>query len=252
MSKEIYHKLDAEKVIVTIETLHRRITERFPDSGLGKACMRLLEMGKQADERSKAIAKPNIWLRVGIYFLILMIVFAVIVTFSSLHFTIEKISVTAFVQILESGLNDVILIGAGIFFLVTLETRIKRKRALNAIHDIRVIAHIIDMHQLTKDPEQMLKHGSETASSPKRQMTRFELSRYLDYCSEMLSIAGNIAALYIQNFDDSVAIASAGEVETLTNSISRKIWQKLMILQLTDRSAGEDMEKMKKKVVSEK
>ena len=33
-------------------------------------------------------------------------------------------------------------------------------------------------------------------------MTPFQLSRYLNYCSEMLSLTGKIAAVYIQRFDD--------------------------------------------------
>ena len=65
---------------------------------------------------------------------------------------------------------------------------------------------------------------------PPRLLTRFELSRSLDYCSEMLSLTGKVAALYIQDFDDEVALAAVNEVEDLTTGLSRKIWQKLMIL----------------------
>jgi hypothetical protein len=39
-----------------------------------------------------------------------------------------------------------------------------------------------------------------------------------------------VAALYIQNFDDSVALQAVNEVEGLTTGLSRKIWQKLMIV----------------------
>jgi hypothetical protein len=135
-----------------------------------------------------------------------------------------------FVQVLESGINDVVLVGAGVFFLLTLETRIKRRRALTAIRELRAIAHIIDMHQLTKDPEWIVTPAEASTLLPERQMSRFELSRYLDYCSEMLSITGKIAALYIQDFDDDVALAAVNEVENLTTGLSRKIWQKLMIV----------------------
>jgi len=65
---------------------------------------------------------------------------------------------------------------------------------------------------------------------PPRTMSPFELSRYLDYCSEMLSITGKIAALYIQKFDDGVALQAVNEVESVTTALSGKIWQKLMIL----------------------
>jgi len=39
-----------------------------------------------------------------------------------------------------------IVVGAGIIFLVTLGIRIRRVRALKAIHELRSIAHLIDQH----------------------------------------------------------------------------------------------------------
>lgn len=54
--------------------------------------------------------------------------------------------------------------------------------------------------------------------------------RYLDYCSEMLSLIGKLAAFYVQKFDDPVALAAVNEVEELTSGLSRKIWQKIMIV----------------------
>ena len=39
-----------------------------------------------------------------------------------------------------------------------------------------------------------------------------------------------MAALYVQNFDDGVALAAVNEVESLTTGLSNKIWQKIMIL----------------------
>jgi hypothetical protein len=91
---------------------------------------------------------------------------------------------------------------------------------------------VIDMHQLTKDPERVLRTDWEsTPSSPTETMSPFLLTRYLDYCSEMLSILGKVAALYVQDFDDEVALAAVNEIEALTTGLSRKIWQKIMILQ---------------------
>ena len=135
-----------------------------------------------------------------------------------------------FLQVVEAGLNDLILIGAALAFLMTVETRVKRRRALKALHELRSLAHVIDMHQLTKDPERLLLPGRDTASSPQRTLSPFELGRYLDYCSELLAILSKIAALYAERFDDSVALAAIDELEALTNGLSRKIWQKVMIL----------------------
>ena len=126
-------------------------------------------------------------------------------------------------------MNVVILFGVTMAFLVTLERRVKRTRALQAVHELRSIAHVIDMHQLTKDPDQIFGDAPATPSDP-APMSPADLGRYLDYCSEMLSLVGKVAAVYVQRFDDSVAIASVNEVETLATGLTRKIWQKLMIL----------------------
>ncbi len=163
-----------------------------------------------------------------------LIVAGLLATLHSLRAPTQSFQLVEFVQLLESGINDVVLVGAAIFFLVTLENRIKRHRALAAIHEMRAIAHVIDMHQLTKDPEWVLGRGQETGVLPARTMSAFELSRYLDYCSEMLSLTGKVAVLYIQHFDDDVALAGVNEVENLTNGLSRKIWQKLMVLHAGD------------------
>ena len=103
---------------------------------------------------------------------------------------------------------------------------------MKALHELRSIAHVIDMHQLTKDPHRISQASKypKTGESPELKLTPFELRRYLDYCSEMLSLTGKIAAVYVQEFDDGVAMATASELEILTTGLSRKIWQKISIL----------------------
>ncbi len=49
--------------------------------------------------------------------------------------------------------------------------------------------------------------------------------------SELLSLTGKIAALYVQRFDDPVVMTAVNEIETLCTGLSRKIWQKIMIIQ---------------------
>jgi hypothetical protein len=84
----------------------------------------------------------------------------------------------------------------------------------------------------------MLGQGSPTATSPQRTLTPYQLARYLDYCSEMLSLIGKLAALYVQRFDDQVALAAVDGIEDLTNGLSRKIWQKITMLGGPERGAG--------------
>ena len=226
--------LDVEAVARTIGLLCQRVEQRFPGSGLSGVARELDRVAQQTRERAAWIAHPILGLRIAVGALIALIAAGLAGTVVSLRTPKESVEIFQFVQVLESGINDLVLVGAGVFFLLTLETRLKRRRALAAIRELRAIAHIIDMHQLTKDPEWVLQRGDErdreTGVLPPQRMTRFELSRYLDYCSEMLSITGKIAALYIQNFDDDGALAAVNEVENLTTGLSRKIWQKLMIL----------------------
>ena len=99
--------------------------------------------------------------------------------------------------------------------------------------ELRAIAHIVDMHQLTKDPDKLLHPEGDTVSSPERTLTRDELGRYLDYCSELLSLTSKLAALYAERFNDSVVLQAVDEVEALTTGLSAKIWQKIMVLDAT-------------------
>jgi hypothetical protein len=99
------------------------------------------------------------------------------------------------------------------------------------------MAHIVDLHQLTKDPEAVREPGPDAAHAPAGSLPRFELARYLDYCSELLSVMGKVAALYVQGFPDTVALQAVDDIEDLTTSLSRKIWQKIMILEPQVRAA---------------
>jgi hypothetical protein len=233
-----YRALDSQRIIETIETLSRRVDERFAGAGLGHVCRELLAIARQAKQRAAAIARRNWALRLVAALLIALIVGASVGVFVLLKPPKDEIRLTDFIQYLDAGFNDVVLIGAAVFFLITLETRLKRRRALAAIHELRAMVHVIDMHQLTKDPERATQQRRDTPSSPKESLTPFELNRYLDYCTEMLSLTGKIAALYVQDFDDDVALASANEVETLATGLASKIWQKIMILHGLQRQAA--------------
>jgi hypothetical protein len=226
----MYRSLNSEKIVDTIGTLCQRIDERFPDSGLSRVCQELLTIAGESQERSAWIAKPHRPLRVGTLLLLIIMAGALILVLANAAWPRNGFDLVVLVQVSEAALNATLLLGAAALFLATVEVRIKRKRALKAIHELRALAHVIDMHQLTKDPEQLLVRAKETASSPKRTLRGPELIRYLDYCSEMLSLIGKLAALYVQKFDDPVALVAVNEVEELTTGLSRKIWQKIMIL----------------------
>ena len=224
----MYRRLDGTRIVETLQHLGRRIAERFPESGLNRVAGELLAAANESMARVSYLAHPNLPLRVTSWALIAVILFIVVEAVLHFEFALRWEGIAEFLNS-SQALQNVAFLGIAVLFLATVEARIKRQRALAGIHELRSIAHIVDMHQLTKDPDQFLGRAA-TASSPRRAMTRFELSRYLDYCAELLSLTSKVAALYVQEFQDPVVLDAVNDVETLTTGLSRKIWQKIMIL----------------------
>ena len=225
----MFRRIDSDHLIRTSGRLRRRIEERFPNSGLGRIAGELETVTGEAAAMAATISSPN-WILRGLVTLGILALLGVLGAVASQLKTAQgSPDWSDFMQGLEALVNSLIFAGAAVFFLVGLETRRKRQRVLTALHTLRSLAHIVDMHQLTKDPESVATQGLATASSPERSLTPFELNRYLDYASEMLAIIGKVAAVYVQDFDDPIALNAASDVQDLTVNLSRSIWQKIVI-----------------------
>lgn len=226
-----YKTLNPDKIIKTCNALELRIAERFPDSSLRLVAGELVELSKRTKAESMKLEKPIDWLRwlIGIATMLGALMFVFIGTFISF----DRISDGAFdfVQGLESSINTIVLVGIGMVTLSTLEERIKRKKVLDGLHSLRSLIHIIDMHQLTKDPARYRDTFKPTKSSPEKVLSAASLIRYLDYCSEMLSLTGKLSALYAQAVPDAEVVNAVNDVEELGINLSRKIWQKISIVE---------------------
>jgi hypothetical protein len=234
----MYRRLDPQKTIATLKTLANRIDERFPGASLNAVCNELSVIATETCGRIAWVSRPNKAIRFAIVLVIAAAVFLGWFLIRRVRIQGEGFSI----EELEAGTNAIVLTGAALFFLFSLESRMKRAKILHGIDELRAISHVVDMHQLTKDPSQMLTSiAKRTKSSPQRTLTAFQLTRYLDYCSELLSLIGKLAALYAQSTSDSVVLQAVNDIETLTNGISRKIWQKIMILDddITEEAAQE-------------
>ncbi len=233
-----YTELKSDKILFTLDRLYHRIIERFPDSGLSQVCVEFKLLARELESVATQYAKPMKWLRMGIFItialLVTMLIMAVLFSYNAITSTTDNLislsRPTVFFQTIESIINDLIFFSLAIYFLLSLEIRIKRRKTLKAIHKLRSLAHVIDMHQLTKDPV-VITNPHPTESSPYRSMTPFELIRYLDYCSEMLSIISKIGALFSQNISDEVIHEQVNDLNNLTQGLSAKIWQKIMIME---------------------
>lgn len=227
----MYRQITLISIRQTLAMLGRRINERFPESGLAKISYELEQICSESDAKLQWISKPNYWLRSAIAAVIaaggLLMVYSIV----KLDFSSNQFKVSELVSISESLVNESILIGAALFFLFSLEAKYKRARAMASINELRALAHLIDMHQLTKDPTE-IGQKSNTASSPNRSKSPYELNRYLDYCSELLSLIGKLAAIYAQRLPETQLVSAVNDIEELTNGFSRKVWQKINILQI--------------------
>jgi hypothetical protein len=226
----MYRSLDPGLIVATAATLRQRIAERFPDSGLSRVAGELQLVAQETSARIAALRRPRWGLRLATGLIIVLMLLVAGLAVSRLSLPVSLTATGEFVQVLESAINDAVFMGIAIAFLVTIEARLRRRRALKALHELRSLVHIVDMHQLTKDPDSAIGDRADTPSSPARRLTPFELGRYLDYCSELLSVTSKVAALYAQQLEDPVVLSAVNEVETLTTGLSAKIWQKLVIL----------------------
>ncbi len=227
-----YRVLDAAQIIKTQRLLQGRIARRFPGSGLGGVAADLLAVAEEAALRAKDIRRPNLLLRAAVGLLLLGASAFVVVVAGSIQVRADLGEALNLVQFADAGLGALVFIGLGVLFLVSLEIRLKRRRALAALHELRALAHVVDMHQVAKDPEGLLRRGPIlTPRQEQTTTTLFELSRYLHYCGELLVIVSKIAALYVQNFPDRDAVSAVDQVERLCSGLSQKIWQKIMVLE---------------------
>jgi hypothetical protein len=219
--------LREDKLLETVEHISKRIGERFPDSGLSQVATEIVQITREALVRAEAIRRPNFWLRGGLV-LLLLIAVAGVVMYARTRSDQTSFAQTA-LEFVDAAKGSAAILTAVAIFLVTLETRLKRRRALQAVHELRAIAHIIDMHQLAKDPDRF-DHPTTPVMVSGRPMDADSMRRYLHFCTELLAVVSKIGQVYVQEFPDATAETAVDHFEGLATGLSSKIWQKLMIL----------------------
>lgn len=220
-----YRQLESNEIIHTIDELHMRISHRFPKSDLAAVCEELLVVAKETEAKSHAVNAANYPLRGIVLVLIAAAAGLVYFLVRAVQLRTGDVDLINLLQGLEAGTNLIIFISVAIFFLFSLESRMARTRALNDLNELRSIVHVIDMHQFSKDPSELLSADST------RGISRTDLTRYLGHCSVMLSLGAKLAALYAQKLPDEVVIDAASDLQNVANGLSLKIWQKIAILE---------------------
>ena len=229
-----FSELRLPPIANTIVNLHHRIEARFPGSGLTRVAAELIQLAELNTTVMHQLVRPYWWLRVLIGLAVAGVVaIALWASIQLVPFVRGGVGgIVDALQSVEAATNEIILLSLAVLFLISLETRVKRRVALRMLHRLRSIAHVVDMHQLTKDPDCVAQSTRPTDASPERTLTRAQLGRYLDYCSELLALVSKLAAVLAQHQQDPVVLGAVNEIEALTSSLSRKIWQKITILEI--------------------
>ena len=224
----MYRRLDGSHIVATLDLLQHRVEERFPGSGLSQVSAELRAVAGDSIPRAVDLSRPNRPLRIAAGLVIALMVALGVDTLVNLRLSPDPKALLDLMQ--SQAIQNFVFLGVAVVFLATVETRLKRGRALKALHELRSIAHVVDMHQLAKAPNEFLPGGEEIQVTPDRRMTRADLARYLDYCTDLLSLTSKVAALYAEHLQDPVVLEAVTDVEDLTAGLSRKIWQKITIL----------------------
>jgi hypothetical protein len=226
-------QLVAGHVETTVEQLERRIYARFGERGLTKAARDLgdlvvLVQSRAAQSRARLRRTTLAARAAGI---VIVVATLVALAFSLRSAVLDGLARTLdWVPLVESTVNDLVFAAIALVFLWAFPERLERRALLRMLHRLRSLAHVIDMHQLSKDPEQVSPTYTATSESVRHGLDADQLHHYLSYCSEMLSLTAKTAALCAEHSADGVVLETVSYIETLTTELSNKIWQKISLL----------------------
>ena len=225
--------LDAESVRATVVPWDARIRARFPTRNLTRLPSQLIEVIDHLSERQNVWRARRRWLtaacRAGIVLVVVGLLFALALIALQSTASAEPHG-WDWLSVFESLVNDVVFAGIAIYFLWALPERLQRHGDLATLQRLRSVAHVVDMHQLTKDPERLRPDFHTTTATVPLGLSAIELANYLDYCSELLSMVGKTAALFGEHSDDRTTLSTIAGIEELTNNLSTKIWTKISLL----------------------
>jgi len=160
-----YRELDDAKISQTLDRLQRRIGERFPESGLSKVCEELIAVSRETKECVEYLRSPILPVRAGVgAAIIVMAIIVMWMVVKTMQLPTHLGGQADVVQFIDATASSAVFMGLAILYLLKIEPSLKRRRALRVVHQIRSLAHVIDMHQLTKDPERLLSPEPDTSS----------------------------------------------------------------------------------------
>lgn len=219
-----YDELSAQEVAQTAGGLTAAIRRDLPDRGLVDLSARVEEVVATVSVESPAARREIRSTRRVSQAVSVVVVLAAVTAFvlavrAAVGEGVER--EVDWLPLLESTINDLVFAGIAVFFLWSLPERVHRRKLLALLHRLRSLAHVIDMHQLSKDGT---PSPTDDAKTPLDERSRVV---YLRHCSELLSLVAKTAALVAEQSRDAIVLDTVGRIEQLTANLSTKIWQKI-------------------------
>ena len=149
-------RLSASAVQATVVRLSERIEARFPARGLARVAVELTRLAADVSVGAAGARSRLRWVRlasrVGVFLVVIATLAALVLAMQDAG---RIDSSVAWLPLIESAINDLVFAAIAVFFLHALPNRLERGQLLGLLHRLRSLAHIVDMHQLTKDPERL-------------------------------------------------------------------------------------------------
>lgn len=214
------HRLDLARIAETAKNLAEVIRARLPDSNLADLSDELVLLVDATNQQLRRASRPIIAIRAASCAAVSAGILGLWYIVDHLHTRWGFATITDFFQATDAAFNLMILIAGALWYLITLESRLKRKEILIHIGELREFAHVIDLTQLYHTPD-LYAIRSDSSRTP-----QIIDDMYLLFCTQLLSVLGNLAPLYTRNAADDSILRAASEVEMLTNAIISKHFSK--------------------------
>jgi hypothetical protein len=215
------HRLDPSRIVKTAEKLARVIGDRLPESNLHELAVELVHIAHSTEVRAMHARQP-------IYVVRAASLLAIVASILLLGFLIAHVkarwvfsSIAEMFQATDAGFNLMTLLVGALWFFASFEARIKRRRTLVSIEELREFIHVVDLAQLYYTPD---------LDMPVLVAPRLTLEldgTYLLMCTQMLAVIGNLASLYSRGAADDSILRAVFEVELLANAITAKLHSKM-------------------------
>jgi hypothetical protein len=177
----------------------------------------LARIARATDERARQARRPIHAIRVASLLAIGASLLGLWYLVDHIHARWEFGTITELCEATDAGFNLLVLLAGALWFFITFEARIKRKKTLEFIEELREFIHVIDVTQLFYTP-------AFYKSSPKSSRTSLSLDyTYLLFCTQMLADISNLVPLYTRGVAGGSILRADSEVEMLANAITAKL-----------------------------